>query len=562
MLPPPAPAPSLPRPRRLPPLSLARSRAFRAPAPTASPDCSRALGPSPSGPLPPAPAPLLRPLPLSSPCPRPAPSRRSRASPLASPCPSRGSLPAAAARSPALVPPLPGPCLARPPPSPGLQPLPAPEPPPRGGAALLPVWARAVLGLVLLTLLARDRALLLWAVALACAWALGGLLLGRVLSALAVTSALSTNEAFAGETITVHLRLTNRSRFPLPWVRLDETLPRPLHRRAPRWIASLPAGETFQTEYRLRLPRRGLYRVGRVGLEVGDWFGLWRKEGYVDVPLWLTVFPRPLPAGVLPAPPRLPEGDRARPASPFRAWEPAGLREYRRGDPPRWIAWKATARRGGDLVVREFPPVRDRAHLIVLDLRPSAWPAAHRAAHLERAVALAATAVAATAERDEPVGMYTFGLPVRHEPAAGGADRGAVGASPAARTAAFGAESAGPTQVLTAAPLPTSPVAFALPARRGSVHRRQLLRALAVLEPAENPTFTRAALAALRRLSPRSSILWISGATDEAASAAAAAARAGHAVALAVPAGAAEGKPAPGVTIWPLPPGEGEEWER
>jgi len=420
--------------------------------------------------------------------------------------------------------------------------------------AVFAVWARVALLLGALTLAARDRVLLLWFLSLTCAWALGWLLLSRVLDALAVSQALSTSEAFAGETVTVHLRLTNRSIFPLPWVRLDETLPRRLDRRPPRWVASLPPGEAFQTEYRLRLPRRGLYRIGRVGLEVGDWFGLWRRGGYVDVPLWLTVFPRPLEAGLPPPPPRIPEGERIRPTSPFRAWEPAGLREYRRGDPPRWIAWRATARRG-ELVVREFPPVRDRAHLIVLDLRPSAWPAAHREAWLERAMSLAAAWIARTGERDEPIGLFTFGLPARYEPeAAGGAAQATASAGAAAPSAAV--------RVLTGAPLPAEPVAFELAARRGSVHRRQLLRALAVLEPAESPAFTRRAIAAVRRLSPRSSLLWITGSADaEALAAAATAARAGHAVALAAPAAAAGG-PAPGVTIWPIPPGEGGEWER
>lgn len=422
-----------------------------------------------------------------------------------------------------------------------------------GGIALLAVWARVAILLLLLTLAARDRALLLWWVALAAAWAAGGLFLGRVLSALAVSQALSADEAFAGETITVHLRLTNRSVFPLPWVRLDETLPRRLDRRPPRWVASLPPGQTFETEYRLRPPRRGLYRIGRVGLEVGDWFGLWRRGGYVDIPLWLTVFPRPLEAVPPPPPPRLPEGERIQPASPFRAWEPAGLREYRRGDPPRWIAWRATARRG-DLVVREFPPVRDRAHLVVLDLRPSAWPEGHREAWLERAISLAVAWIARTGERDEPVGLFTFGRPVRHEP---------EGGAPApAGAAAHAPDPSAAVRLLTGAPLAAEAVSFELAARRGSAHRRQLLRALAVLEPAEDPDFSRRALTVIRRLSPRSSLLWITGSPGpEARGAAAAAARAGHAVYLAAPGAAASG-PAPGVTVWSIPPGEGEEWER
>jgi uncharacterized protein (DUF58 family) len=413
---------------------------------------------------------------------------------------------------------------------------------------VLAVWVRVTLGLLALTLLARDRALTLWLGTLGAAWALGGLLLGRVLDTLAVRQAVSSSEAFAGETVTVHLRLVNRSAFPLPWVRMGQVLPRRLDRHPPGWLASLPPGAAFQVSYRLRLPHRGLYRIGCVELEAGDWFGLWRRRGYVDLPLWLTVYPRPLEAGLLPPPPRLPEGQRPLPTSPFRAWEPAGLREYRRGDPPRWIAWKATAHRG-TLVVRELPPVRERAHVVVLDLRPGRWPAAHRQVWIERAVALAAAWVLRAAERDEPVGLFTYGSLAHQEPD----EAGATG------------------QVRP--PLPAGPAAVALPARRGARHRRELLRLLACLEPAEDPSFARSTLAALRRLAPGASVLWIAGRADEeAVRAAAAAVRAGHAVALAVAGegggrpgtsrpGSAAGPPAvaaPGVTVWPLPFGEDE----
>lgn len=414
---------------------------------------------------------------------------------------------------------------------------------------MLGVWARVVLLLGLLTLLARDRTLLLWFLALAAAWAGGGLLLGRALDALAVSLALSPPEAVAGDTITVHMRIANRSALPLPWVRIDQTLPRRLEARRPSWIAALPPGQAFEAEYRLRLPRRGIYRIGRVGLQAGDWFGLWRREGWVEVPLWVAVLPRPLTLEVPPPPPRLPEGARPLSLSPFRAWEPAGLREYRRGDPPRWIAWKATARRGGELVVRELPPVRDRAHLVVLDLRPSAWPEVHRAAWLERAIALAATRVAQTGRGDEPVGLFTVGVLMRYEPEpVGRAGPGEGGAHHAAGVA--GGDS-----------LPGGAVTVRLPPRRGIVYRRELLRTLAALEPGESPAFSRLALAAVRALAARSSLLWITGGGDGSVrAAAAAAARADHAVSVAMPAAATGAAFAPGVSVWPIPPGEGEGW--
>jgi len=209
------------------------------------------------------------------------------------------------------------------------------------------------------------------------------------------------------------------------------------------------------------------------------------------------------------------------PTSPFRALEPAGLREYRRGDPVRWIAWKASAHRG-DLVVREFPPVRDRAHLLVVDLRSAPWPEADREVWVERALSLAARWVLRAAERDEAVGLYAWGRAVRFGPPG-------------------------------TAPPPEAPGAVDLPARRGPRHRRDVLRALALLQLADGPPFLPGALAALRR-SPQSSVLWLAGRVDEETlGGASLAARQGHAVSLVVPRPRTPGPLPSGVRVWPLP---------
>ena len=425
-------------------------------------------------------------------------------------------------------------------------------------------WVRVTVLLALLTLAASDRALTLWAGACAAALALGGVLLGFVLDALAVSQALRPAEVFAGETLQVFLRVTNRSVVPLPALQSELGLARRLGQRPLRWLVSLPAGETLETVFSVCAARRGVYHMGSVALEAGDWFGLWRRQATVDAPLWLTVFPRPLAPALLPPPPRRPAGDLRQPASPFRAWEPAGLREYRRGDPPRWIAWKASAHRG-ELVVREFPPVRDRAHLILLDLRPSAWPESGRAQWVEHALSLAAAWTLRAAERDEPVGLFAWGALRRYRPEdTPSPSRGAPGGSGHGVPSSLGAEMAGAAARGTVpAPVVAAPPAMAwvrdgvalaidLPARAGPRHRRALLGVLALLEGADGPVFTPAALRALRA-SPGSSVLWVAGcADDDSRVAASAAARAGHAVALAVVPSGQAGAAVPGVAVWPL----------
>ena len=396
------------------------------------------------------------------------------------------------------------------------------------------VWVRTVAILVVLTLVAADRAVWWWLLALLTAWAAGGLLVERGLGFLGVRQALAVRDAVVGQRVTVHLRLTNGGWLPMPWIRVREAVSSRLRRRPPAWLLSLPPGHTAEVRFDVVPRRRGVYRLGRIELETGDWFGLWSRAGDIEVPLWLTVFPRPVPSAVLPPPPRQPQGQRVRPLSPFRAQEAAGLRPYQSGDPLRWVDWKATARVGAP-VVRRFPPVRDRASVIVLDLRPGVWPEAERDAWVEAAVALAAGWAMRAWEAGEPAGLFACGCGAGQEPA-----------PPAGRTqpiAPWGGHDAPPTGA----------VRVALAARSDPRHRRQLLRTLAWLEPGDAPGFSRDAVAALGRLAPQASVAWVTGTADgEVMEATATAARLGHAVAVIAARGGATARTAPGVTVWPL----------
>ncbi len=397
---------------------------------------------------------------------------------------------------------------------------------------MLGAWIRVGVFLALLTLAATDRSLTLWAGTAAAALLAARLLLDPTLTRLRIRQALEPAEVFVGEHVRVHLWVTNRTLLPLPVLHCEVCVPRRLGGRPLRWLLGLAPRDTQRTAFPLQAAARGVYLLGCVNLEVRDWFGLWRRRGFVEAPLWLTVFPRPLAAAVPPPPPRLPAGERPQPASPFLAWEPAGLRPYRRGDPLRWIAWKASAHRG-DLVVRVFPPVRDRSHLILLDLRPAAWPG-DPTVWSERALSLAAGWVLQAAVRGEPVGLHAWGCAVRFRPDPE-VQGGEGGQAPASRRDA----------VAPAA-------ALELPVRRGERARQELLRALALLHPADGPPFAPGALAAARR-TPGSGLLWICGRADgEVLRAAASARRDGHAVSLFVAHGAIPSQAPAGVQVWPL----------
>lgn len=144
---------------------------------------------------------------------------------------------------------------------------------------------------------------------------------------------------------------------------------------------------------------RGIHRIERASIESTYPHGMLRARVRVPAPEELVVYPAPAPlrgathgagadldlvaAGV----------DRARGA--------VSLRDWRAGDDPRAVHWKATARRGS-LVVREPDGEHDDGIEIVLDRRCAA-------ADLEAALSLIAALALRAAESKQRIGLRTQG---------------------------------------------------------------------------------------------------------------------------------------------------------
>jgi uncharacterized protein (DUF58 family) len=368
-------------------------------------------------------------------------------------------------------------------------------------------------------------------------YALGGLWLGASLltgtaaASLAVRQTVSDTHVAVGQAVRVRLAVRNRSRLPVPWLWLE--VPLPVHLESSghfRALATLrPRGECT-AEFVLRPSRRGRYRIGTVRFRLSDWFGLCRAEGQVDLPLWITVYPRiqPLP----PLQPRalVPEGPRRDRASPFREELAVGLRAYTPGDPQRWIAWKASARRG-ELQVREFPRVRERATTVVLDMDARAWAAAGSGARaaLERALSVAASFFWAPPDGPQATGLFTHAASVRYVPEGMGEVRE-------------------PARLVH------------LPPRRGTAHRRTILEVLSVLQPAEGPGLEQLLLRVGRLLSPGETVLALTAGHHEGAWAAAARLAARHHPVTILTCAPGAHVPCPGVQVLPVSPAGRVEW--
>jgi uncharacterized protein (DUF58 family) len=83
-----------------------------------------------------------------------------------------------------------------------------------------------------------------------------------------------------------------------------------------------------------------------------------------------------------------------------------GVKEFRRGDNPRWIYWRRSARTGV-LVSKEMTQVSPPRLLILVDTR-LAEPTLGEAALVEKTIALAASLAATALDSDLSVGMFAW----------------------------------------------------------------------------------------------------------------------------------------------------------
>lgn len=182
-------------------------------------------------------------------------------------------------------------------------------------------------------------------------------------------------QAFYGDIIEVELTIHNGVRLPIPWLRLQDTIPGYLKATPrPDWLVSVRNREKLHLNYKLECKRRGRYRVGPLEGKIGVLLDTGR-EASGDWQSWdkisrLVVYPQIVPLEKLLLPSRLPMGN-------MRTRQPllpdpsriAGVREYQPGDDPRQIDWRNTARQT-QLMVKEFDRTRVLSLAIFLDLRP------------------------------------------------------------------------------------------------------------------------------------------------------------------------------------------------
>ncbi len=168
----------------------------------------------------------------------------------------------------------------------------------------------------------------------------------------------SEQRALFGEQVTLSLTVENAKLLPLPWLEVEDTIPRALTMVGQQLRVSV-IGDTaildnlFSARWYERVTRRytvqcnarGVHKFGPAVIRSGDVFGFLTNEETLTNWQYLLVYPLVVPLTRFNLPSRHPFGERRAPRrlleDPSRV---IGIRDYAYGDSLRRVHWKATAR--------------------------------------------------------------------------------------------------------------------------------------------------------------------------------------------------------------------------
>jgi uncharacterized protein (DUF58 family) len=230
---------------------------------------------------------------------------------------------------------------------------------------------------------------------------------------------LERERVTAGEQVTLQLEFVNAKPLPLAWLLARDRLPRGLalvgadgEDTTTEWLNSLVSLRWYERVVRrvpLRCPTRGTFDLGPTQLVTGDVFGYRRVLRVEPDTTRLVVYPRVWSVAQLAVAAGIPQGE----ASFWRRLGPdplrfSQLRDYRPGDSPRHIHWRASAR-SGSLQTREFEPSASTTTIVALDVQTMEHAYEHIPARLEHAISAAASLAIAALEARWQTGLLVNG---------------------------------------------------------------------------------------------------------------------------------------------------------
>src|SRR3954463_11778319 len=278
---------------------------------------------------------------------------------------------------------------------------------------------RWLVGAVLLLLVALALQLGLFAYAMYVL--LGVIVVSRVLvntwsGNLSAVREMSRDRLKIGDTAAVVIVIENRHWLPIPWLLVEDLLPR----RA--LIHSPPNLElkgrrlqlvSFRGRARRAMPHqkkancRGDNQSGPLAGETGDVFGLYRRYRVLSEPSFLLVVPEVVPLQGFDIASRRPIGEVRMSHKLFE--DPtriAGVRGYEAGDPLNRVNWRATAGTGV-LQSKIYEPSTVAGATLLIDFHEQSFPYDGEPVRSELVVTAAASIAGAIFSMGQQVGLVT-----------------------------------------------------------------------------------------------------------------------------------------------------------
>jgi uncharacterized protein (DUF58 family) len=235
---------------------------------------------------------------------------------------------------------------------------------------------------------------------------------------LTATRSINRDHVKIGDSIAVVTVIENRGWLPVPWLLLEDLLPRKaLIHNPPNLqitgrrlqLVSFRGRGRKTISYQLRCNCRGYYQLGPLVAETGDVFGLYRRYRILSEPSFVLVYPDVIPLQGYDVASRRPIGEVRMSHRLFE--DPtriAGVRGYQSGDPFNRIHWRATARTG-TLHSKIYEPSTVAGATILLDFHEQSFAAADEPVRSELAVTAAASLAGALSQMGQQVGLITNG---------------------------------------------------------------------------------------------------------------------------------------------------------
>lgn len=168
----------------------------------------------------------------------------------------------------------------------------------------------------------------------------------NILKNLRINHYLKNDHLFYKEQVETVIEVENRSFLPILWFKLEEFLPGRLTTLEEQHLSYFKAGEKKEWRFKLKAKKRGLYKMGPLRWEFGDFLGYELTKGELEE-LEFYIYPKILDLEELGLASRIPFGNSKWPQPIYKdPYQNAGIREYQPSDRMNKIHWKATAKTG------------------------------------------------------------------------------------------------------------------------------------------------------------------------------------------------------------------------